>query len=47
MQHIDPAKLYADGSYRFEYVSKFMDFGKCVFVGLYMNKGINVSIHRR
>ncbi|CAO3656538.1 unnamed protein product [Mucor fragilis] len=27
MQHIDPAKLYADGSYRFEYVSKFMDFG--------------------
>lgn len=35
MQHIDPAKLYADGSYRFEYVSKFMDFGKCVVcVGL-------------
>ncbi|KAL9545056.1 hypothetical protein MBANPS3_007316 [Mucor bainieri] len=27
MQHIDPAQLYADGSYRFEYVSKFMDFG--------------------
>ena len=28
MQHIDAAKIYADGAYRFEYVSKFIDFGK-------------------
>ncbi|CAO3635948.1 unnamed protein product [Mucor hiemalis] len=27
MQHIDPAKVYADGAYRFDYVSKFIDFG--------------------
>lgn len=28
MQHIDSDKLYADGAYRFEFVSKFMEFGK-------------------
>ncbi|KAI8391222.1 Protoglobin-domain-containing protein [Radiomyces spectabilis] len=28
MEHIDSAKLYADGGYRFEYVAKFMDFGE-------------------
>ncbi|KAI8331671.1 Protoglobin-domain-containing protein [Chlamydoabsidia padenii] len=28
MQHIDEDKLYQDGSYRFEYVSGFMDFGE-------------------
>ncbi|KAI9317420.1 Protoglobin-domain-containing protein [Dichotomocladium elegans] len=27
MQHIDRNKLYADGDYRFEYVSGFMEFG--------------------
>ncbi|ORE09680.1 hypothetical protein BCV72DRAFT_55507 [Rhizopus microsporus var. microsporus] len=27
MQHIDSDKLYADGAYRFEFVSKFMEFG--------------------
>ncbi|KAI8047659.1 Protoglobin-domain-containing protein [Gilbertella persicaria] len=27
MQHIDSSKLYSDGQYRFEFVSKFMDFG--------------------
>lgn len=34
MQHIDPAQLYADGDYRFEYVSKFMDFGKFYLWGM-------------
>jgi hypothetical protein len=28
MQHIEAEKLYTNGQYRFEYVSKFMDFGK-------------------
>ncbi|KAI8141715.1 Protoglobin-domain-containing protein [Fennellomyces sp. T-0311] len=27
MQHIDREQLYADGEYRFNYVSQFMDFG--------------------
>lgn len=28
MQHIDRDQLYTDSAYRFEYVAKFMDFGK-------------------
>ncbi|KAL0073549.1 Protoglobin-domain-containing protein [Phycomyces blakesleeanus] len=28
MQHIDNDQLYQDSTYRFEYVSKFMDFGE-------------------
>lgn len=28
MQHIESSKLYSDSQYRFDYVSKFMDFGK-------------------
>lgn len=28
MQHIEASKLYSDSQYRFDYVAKFMDFGK-------------------
>lgn len=47
MQHIDSEKLYADGEYRFEFVSKFMDFGKFFFNCVFgrVEYGINLCIH--
>jgi hypothetical protein len=31
MQHINSEQLYSDSQYRFDYVAKFMDFGKFFF----------------